>query len=213
MNKVKSTIVLAGLLLAMFAATESKAAVFLTTTSLPKAYVGTAYSQAFAATGGMGPYAWAATTALPPGLLLSKGGVLKGIPTTAGSYAFAFTITDTLGASAKGSLSLSVDVADTTTTSTTTAPTTKSTALYISTASVPTGTFKLAYGYTLAAAGGTSPYSWALSAGNLPPGILLGTAGKLKGTPTAVGSYSFTVMVTDSVRAMATYTYSLTITK
>ncbi len=58
----------------------------------------------------------------------------------------------------------------------------------------------LAYGSGFAAKGGVSPYTFATSSGNLPPGLILDPAtGAISGMPTAVGVYSFTGQVTDSV--------------
>src|SRR5262249_5931633 len=50
---------------------------------------------------------------------------------------------------------------------------------------------------TVAASGGTPPYTWSLASGTLPAGLTLtpGT-GAISGTPTAIGTSSFTVRVT-----------------
>ena len=40
---------------------------------------------------------------------------------------------------------------------------------------------------------GTTPVSWSLISGSLPPGILFSDAGNLYGTPTGTGAYNFTV--------------------
>ena len=56
----------------------------ITTTSVPGGTVGAAYSQALAATGGVPAYAWTlAGGSLPAGLSLSSAGVISGTPTTA----------------------------------------------------------------------------------------------------------------------------------
>ncbi len=61
----------------------------ITTTSLPDATEGMPYSFQLTATGGCPPYHWRiASGALPPGLMLSDGGLISGTPTTAGRYAF-----------------------------------------------------------------------------------------------------------------------------
>jgi hypothetical protein len=53
--------------------------------------------------------------------------------------------------------------------------------------------------YTFTVSGGTPPYGWAIVAGALPPGLTLdGNTGVLSGTPTTVGTYTYTVRVTDS---------------
>jgi hypothetical protein len=57
-----------------------------------------------------------------------------------------------------------------------------------------------AYTATLAASGGGS-LAWTLSAGSLPPGLLLGSNGVLSGTPSGPGRYTFTVQVADAGRS------------
>ena len=64
------------------------------------------------------------------------------------------------------------------------------------------------YAQNLTAAGGTSPYTWTIAAGSLPPGLTL-AAGVIAGTPTASGSFSFTLQVTDSLGAAASRAFSL----
>ena len=50
--------------------------------------------------------------------------------------------------------------------------------------------------FTLAAAGGTPPYSW--SATGLPPGVTVAANGAVSGTPTVAGTYQVTATATDS---------------
>ncbi|WP_298045712.1 Ig domain-containing protein, partial [uncultured Citricoccus sp.] len=45
-------------------------------------------------------------------------------------------------------------------------------------------------------ASGTGPFTWAMTAGSLPAGIVLYASGILAGTPSAPGAYDFTVTVT-----------------
>jgi hypothetical protein len=78
--------------------------------------------------------------------------------------------------------------------------------LQVTTTSLADGTNGVYYSQTLAASGGQTPYSWALSPGwtNLPEGLTLTTNGVLSGTPTAgSGSYGFSVRVTDAQSATA----------
>jgi len=46
--------------------------------------------------------------------------------------------------------------------------------------------------------GGVPPYLWAVTAGELPPGLSLDINGIISGSPTSRGRYSFTVAVVDS---------------
>lgn len=74
------------------------------------------------------------------------------------------------------------------------------TPLMITTETLPPGQSGSAYAYTLEAIGGKYPYTWTVEEGGsaLPPGVFLSESGNLTGVPTTDGSYSFTVVVTDS---------------
>jgi arabinan endo-1,5-alpha-L-arabinosidase len=88
----------------------------------------------------------------------------------------------------------------------------KSSPLSVATASLAGGTVTVMYSATLAATGGTgSGYTWIVSGGSLPTGLTLSASGALSGTPTAVGSFNFTVQVSDSSGTSATAPLSLTI--
>ncbi|MGH2811589.1 MAG: putative Ig domain-containing protein, partial [Actinomycetota bacterium] len=161
-------------------------AVEITTTSLPDATAGQSYNQTLAATGGETPYTFSlATGALPAGLTLNAStGVISGTPSSPGTYAFIAQVTDAASPARSDTRALSIAVAP--------AP------LEITTTSLPGGTVGRSYNQTLAAIGGTTPYDWSWS-GDTPPGLTLGAAtGTISGTPTAPGTYNFTVQVTDA---------------
>ncbi|HEX9849184.1 Ig domain-containing protein [Candidatus Deferrimicrobium sp.] len=81
----------------------------------------------------------------------------------------------------------------------------------ISTVSLPAGAVDTAYSQTLAATGGTTPYSWSVSAGTLPAGLSLSATGVLDGMPTAEGTSTFTVRVEGANGASSTKDFSVTI--
>ncbi|MGB8010614.1 MAG: family 43 glycosylhydrolase [Terriglobales bacterium] len=84
--------------------------------------------------------------------------------------------------------------------------------LAVTTTSLPGGTVTVSYSATLAATGGTGTgYSWTVSGGALPGGLTLASGGTLAGTPTAAGTFNFTVEVTDSSGTPATAGLSLVI--
>ncbi len=83
----------------------------------------------------------------------------------------------------------------------------------ITTTSLPNGQVGTAYSTTLAASGGTSPYTWSLTAGTLPAGLSLSASGVISGTPTAaVSAASLTFKVTDSGQPAQSNSAALSLT-
>ncbi|NTU85558.1 MAG: hypothetical protein HGA45_40425, partial [Chloroflexales bacterium] len=84
-------------------------------------------------------------------------------------------------------------------------------ALRITTASpLPAGLVGDPYRTTFEATGGTPPYSWAVAPGSkLPTGLELAATGVLSGTPTAAGTFTFAIQVTDSAGTTAEGDYGL----
>ena len=143
------------------------------------------------ATGGITPYSWSVTSgSLPLGLNLNAAtGAISGTPTTAGTANFTVTVTDSETPTAKtATANLSIVVNPT---------------LSVTTTTLPSGVIGTAYpaGTTLQAAGGISPYTWAVTTGNLPAGLSLNpNTGVISGKPsgTFTGTVNFTVTVTDN---------------
>jgi probable HAF family extracellular repeat protein len=78
-------------------------------------------------------------------------------------------------------------------------------------ATLPIGAVGTLYSQMLTATGGIPPYTWSLVSGALPAGLSLSKSGQISGTPTSVGTLSFTMKVVDSASSSATQTFSLTI--
>lgn len=83
--------------------------------------------------------------------------------------------------------------------------------LSITTTSLPAGTVGVSYSATLAANGGTGPYTWSVITGSLPVGLSMSATGVISGTPAAAGTSAFTVQVRDAATPAATATRSLSI--
>jgi hypothetical protein len=66
---------------------------------------------------------------------------------------------------------------------------------------LPAATPNQVYKATLQAAGGVPPLNWSVASGTLPAGLSLNGAGEINGEPTAGGTSTFTLKVTDSSTA------------
>jgi FtsP/CotA-like multicopper oxidase with cupredoxin domain len=169
--------------------------VITTTSPLPGAVIGLAYSQTLAATGAPTPFTWSISTpSLPTGLTLSAAGVISGTPSVSGTSNFAVRVRSSNGSSITKNFSITV-----------------TTPVRITTTTLAGGFTGSAYNQTLAAAGGTTPYLWNISLGALPTGLTLSTAGAITGTPTAAGSFGFTARVTSANGSVATQAFTITI--
>ena len=164
---------------------------------LPAGTVGVPYSQTpLLAGGGTTPYTWSVTSgSLPPGLQLNTTtGAITGTPTATGATVFTVTVTDAGGQTANQTLSLAINAATPS----------------ITTTSLPAATAGTSYSQTLAASGGTPPYTW--SASGLPAGLQLNsTTGAITGVPAAGGPASVTFTLTDAKGQTATATLALTV--
>ena len=81
----------------------------------------------------------------------------------------------------------------------------------LSPATLPDGTQGVPYSQTLTATGGTGSYSFAVTADAPPPGLMLSSDGVLAGKPTASGTFSFIVTVTDTAGGKDQRRYDLKI--
>jgi hypothetical protein len=122
---------------------------------------------------------------LPPGLSLSANGLYAGTPTTAGTYSFTIRASN-----AKGSVDQVYSPS----------------ILQRPSIDAPASPLANSVGgvanSTTFTASGSTPITWSVSAGALPPGMTLDAAtGVYAGTPTSPGNFTFTITATNSVGA------------
>jgi hypothetical protein len=164
--------------------------------SLAAASVGTPYSQFVSASGGGTPYGYAVTLGSLPGGLGLNGvtGEISGTPSASGTFSFTITATDAAGCTGSRAYTLG------------TCP-----AIAVVPGTLTNGSFGVAYNQALSATAGTAPFTWSVTGGALPGGVSLSSGGLLAGTPTASGTFNFTVRVVDVNGCSGTQAFSLTI--
>lgn len=151
--------------------------------AIPGALASNPYaSVTLSADGGTAPYTYQLTAgALPAGLTLA-GAEISGTPKVAGTFNFTITATDAGSFTGQHQYSLTVE-----------APT-----IAVGPDVLPGGKISDEYGpVALTVDGGAGPYSFQVTAGTLPAGLNLGNA-SISGTPTAAGSFNFSVTATDA---------------
>ncbi len=168
----------------------------LTFPAPPSGEVGVAYSRQLTVNDGTAPFSWSLSSgSLPAGLTLNAStGLLSGTPTAAGTFTFVVQVSDASGETATRSVTLVIAAAP------------------VVTFAPAAGEVGVAYSQQPTVAGGTAPYTWSISAGSLPAGVSLNPAtGQVSGTPTAAGTFSATVAVTDAFNVTASRTVNLVI--
>jgi uncharacterized repeat protein (TIGR01451 family) len=170
----------------------------ITPTALAFGNIGVFYSQIISASGGTPPYTFTQTGgSLPAGLTLSTTGVLSGIPTSSSSL-FTLSVKDANGcvtAIANIPILIFNDC-----------PT-----ITLTPGVLSNGTVGVSYNQTVIASGGETPYTLSVYNGALPPGLLLLPSGVLSGTPTASGSYTFTLVAYDGEGCPGFQTYTMAV--
>jgi hypothetical protein len=179
-------------------------AMTITTATAANATVGALYSQPLSLLGGTLPVVWSVTgTGLDnSGLFVDPtSGTISGIPTSIGAlssktYTATIRVTDAGGATVQKDISITVYKPITIT--------------------PPTLTYGVVLSpitsVTIAATGGNSPYTWAVTSGSLPSGLLLNAAsGTISGIPATAGSYTFSITATDADQRTATISLTMSI--
>jgi len=132
--------------------------------------------------GGQIPVVWSvASGELPPGLELTRSGLLRGTPTNAGFYSFGLKAEDSLGNVADKPFGLTFE-----------AP------LVIDTSFIADVTVNSPINVELSGSGGTVPYEWEIIEGSLPIGISFDENGIFSGLPQSSEKVEFTVSLIDS---------------
>ena len=167
----------------------------ITSGAAPAGVLGVAYSHSFTATGSPAP-TFSTSDTLPAGLTLSPAGVLSGTPSATGTFSGTVTATNVAGTSEQA-FSIVINEVP----AFTNGPPPNS------------GTVGTAYNFSFTASGAPAP-TFAVTAGALPAGLSLSTAGVISGTPTTAGGpFTGTVTASNGIGTPATQDFSITIAK
>jgi glucose/arabinose dehydrogenase len=168
---------------------------FSDSTPLAKGEMGVMYNKVLNIDGGVSPYAVSLLSgSLPAGLNLVAGAI-TGTPAQNGNSIFTLQVTDQNNFSSSKKFRLKI---------------VKSVA--IRTTRLRDGKVSRNYGARLFANAGQKPFTWIISAGALPNGLMIDPAtGKISGTPATAGTANFTVQVTDAIGGTDTQNLSLMI--
>ena len=74
---------------------------------------------------------------------------------------------------------------------------------------LPNATGGVAYSQALTTLGAVAPVAFVLVGGAFPPGVTISGAGVISGTPTDIGTFSFTIQATDSAGTVDSHSFSL----
>ena len=158
----------------------------ITTTALPNAVDGIAYTAVIEGVGGEKPYIWSVTNGGGTGFGINNEGILSGIAPRSGDYGLSLRLTDNANTQTTASFVLTV-------TGDTPQP------LTITAQSLPNGTVDDRYAAVLTASGGEKPYAWTLVSNGGQSGLVLSAAGVLSGTPTLAGTFGLVIQVSDGI--------------
>ena len=154
--------------------------------NLPPAYIGRPYLANLTAIGGFYPYTWSLSSGItPPGLSFYPSGSISGTPTQLGSSNIVLQLTDSGNPPESIQQPFTLDVVPV--------------PLSVGGGPLSPAPVNVPYHSQIPISGGIPPYSFAITSGQLPPGLTFDTsAGFIDGTPTQAGTFNFVAQGTDS---------------
>ncbi len=170
-------------------------------TTLPQGTLNVAYSASVTASNGTPPYVYSVSAGLlPTGLVLNAAtGEISGTPTAPGSFQFTLTAVDAQGCERSRVYTLIIEAG-------------MCPPISLAPMTLPNGILGSPYSEVVSASGGAAPYTYAVTAGALPPGLMLnGATGEIAGTLTTIGSFDFTITATDANFCVVSLPYTIVV--
>lgn len=167
--------------------------------SLPSTNRNVDYNETLTASGGTSPYVFSVKegiSAITP-FSLSSSGIVTGKSTVLGDKTFTAVATDANGNVGERQYTISVVPVS----------------IDVLPDSLPDPDINTPYSELITASGGVGPYTFSVTTGatSVPTGLTLTSSGTLSGTPTVLGSKTFTVKAVDANGNEGTETYTLTV--
>jgi hypothetical protein len=137
------------------------------------------------------------TGTLPTGITFDGVATISGTPTTSATFnGLSVTATNGVAPDATQNFSIIINPVGTIT---------------LSPATLPNSTVGAGYNQNITAAGGTGSYTFSVTSGVVPTGLVLMPTGNLSGTTTAAGTFYFTVTAMDAVAATGSQAYTIVV--
>ncbi len=176
-----------------FSITVNQPPAFTSSAPTTTGLVGSAYTFNCTASGFPAPTFSVTTGVLPTGLSLSSAGAVTGTPTVSGVFSGVITANNGIGTAATQNFNMTINQTPT----------------FTSAAPTSTGKVGTAYSFSCAATGFPAP-TFSVTAGALPTGLSLSSAGAITGTPSAVGTFTGTITATNTAGTVP-QSFSITI--
>jgi hypothetical protein len=173
------------------------APMFITTSALPDAIVGTPYTTMLSAIGGTPPYAWSTPSGgLSSSALNPTTGVISFTPAITGLVNFVAQVTDSSNPQRIATRSLTIRLVS---------------PLTVATTSLPPAVQGSNYSNTVSSVGGVPPVIWNFSGGS-PSGLNFNSNGTINGTAAGPGTFSVQATAIDSSSPPQTASTTLPLT-
>ncbi|WP_180336097.1 putative Ig domain-containing protein [Pleomorphomonas diazotrophica] len=153
--------------------------------------------------GGTGPYTFQVNSGLPPGVVVNSAGQISGATCGSnGNFPLSVTVTDSVGGTLTATnKALLVNAA----------PAGGCSLTFTSSAPTSTAYFGQPYSFSFATSGGSGSVVYSVGSGAVPTGLSLSSSGTLSGTPSAQGTFTFSIWASEGSNTGSSANYTITV--